>query len=135
MIHADYEAVKQDLLAEAAGIETAKRPGYTNESADVLANFKHVAADMGISAQQAWGVYFLKHISAIVTQARNPGAPQAEAIKGRYADAINYLKLGYALVVEEAKVDALNAQLAQLSERLDAKIDEMNKEFSALAMP
>jgi hypothetical protein len=95
-----YEIVASDLLALASNIETSKRPGYTVGSVDVLANFKRVAERAGISTEQAWLVYFLKHVDAITTIMSKPDLPVSEAPPGRFADAINYLKLGYAILQE-----------------------------------
>lgn len=49
---------------------------------------------------QAWAVYFMKHVAAIVSYAKDPNIPQAEALDGRFADAKNYLDLGYAIMRE-----------------------------------
>lgn len=95
-----YDQLCNELLAHAEGIAHSKRPGYTEANSDVLHNFKSVAKAMGITPMQAWGIYFLKHISAITSHAKDPNIPQAEAILGRFADAINYLQLGWALTVE-----------------------------------
>lgn len=96
----EYDNLVDDLLNAALQIEMAKRPAYTLNSADVLHNFKAVAARAGITSEQAWLVYFLKHVDAISSAAKDPSIPQAEDIGGRFADAINYLKLGYALIRE-----------------------------------
>lgn len=108
-----YEDHRDDLLEEATRIEGAKRPAYTLASSDVLHNFKHVAKRMGITPMQAWGVYFLKHVDAICAQAKNPNIPQAEELIGRYADAINYLKLGWALSQEESSFTVEKIEVGQ----------------------
>jgi hypothetical protein len=95
--YARYEAVCAELMAEADGIQTAKRPGYTAGNADVLHNFKSVAARVGITPGQVWCVYFLKHVDAIVSIMAKPDLPVSEAPIGRFSDCINYAKLGYAL--------------------------------------
>lgn len=97
---ADYDRVADDLMNIARGIETSKRPGYTVGSADVLDNFKRVAERVGITTEQAWAVYFLKHVDAITSIMTRPELPVAEAAEGRFSDAINYLRLGYALLQE-----------------------------------
>lgn len=96
----DYDRIAGDLLKLAREIETAKRPGYTIGSVDVLANFKRVAERAGITTEQAWAVYFLKHIDAIVSIMTKPDLPVSEEPPGRFADAINYLRLGYAILHE-----------------------------------
>lgn len=95
-----YDAIANELMTLARDIETSKRPGYTVGSVDVLANFKHVAERIGISTEQAWLVYFLKHIDAITAIMGKPDLPVSEAPPGRFADAINYLRLGYAILQE-----------------------------------
>jgi hypothetical protein len=97
---AEYDAVAEDLMTLARSIETAKRPGYTVGSVDVLANFKRVSERAGITVEQAWAVYFLKHIDAIVSIMTKPDLPVSEEPPGRFADAINYLKLGFAILRE-----------------------------------
>ena len=96
----EYDKVAGALLALAHDIEVSKRPGYTGGSIDVLANFKGVAAKAGITTEQAWAVYFLKHIDAILSIMTKPDLPVSEEPPGRFADAINYLKLGFAILRE-----------------------------------
>lgn len=96
----DYDRVCDELMTLAREIELSKRPGYTVGSVDVLANFKRVAERAGITVGQAWAVYFLKHIDAITTIMTRPDLPVSEEPPGRFADAINYLRLGYAVLKE-----------------------------------
>lgn len=100
MNFSDYDRITADLLSYAQGIQTSKRPGYTIGSEDVLKNFKRVGDRLGISSEVAWGVYFLKHVDAICSAMTRPDLPVSEELKGRFADAINYLLLGYGLWME-----------------------------------
>jgi len=102
----EYDECSERLLDKADDIASAKRPGYTIGHDDVLKNFKRVAERLNITPLQAWGVYALKHFDAITTYARDPAIPQAEAIEGRFCDAINYLLLGFALHVEQRGVSS-----------------------------
>jgi len=95
-----FTTVTAELHAEAARIATSKRPGYTGGADDVLANFKNVANRTGLTAEQAWCVYFLKHVDAIVSIMSKPDLPVSEAPIGRFSDALNYLDLGWALLAE-----------------------------------
>lgn len=114
----DYDRVAGELLALAREIETNKRPGYTVGSVDVLANFKRVADRAGITVGQAWAVYFLKHIDAITSIMTRPDLPVSEAPCGRFADAVNYLRLGWAILEERAAADrAVPAGSLRVSER------------------
>ena len=95
-----YEDSVCELLDLAQRIEQAKRPGYTQDSNNVLSNFKNAAEMNGITSMQAWGTYFYKHVAAILSYAKNPDIPQAEPFDSRFADAINYLKLGFHMIKE-----------------------------------
>lgn len=106
MTQAEYDDIASELMALARSIEDSKRPGYTVGSEDVLANFKRVAERSGITTEQAWAVYFLKHIDAIVSIMTKPDLPVSEAAPGRFADAVNYLRLGFGLWRERSAVAA-----------------------------
>lgn len=90
------------LLDLAHSIETAKRPEYTSNDRDVLRNFRQCGVEAGCSAEQAWIIYAKKHWDAIRTQMMNENQNASEPVEGRFADLINYLKLGYALYIERA---------------------------------
>ena len=99
-----YEDSVCELFDLADRIEQAKRPGYTQDSNDVLSNFKKAAEMNGITPMQAWGTYFYKHVAAILSYAKDPDIPQAEDLSGRFADAVNYLKLGYHMINKEQEI-------------------------------
>lgn len=105
-----YDESAHELLNLAQEIEEAKRPAYTQDSPDVLANFKKAAEMTGVTPMQAWGAYFYKHVAAILSYAKNPDIDQAEPLDSRFADAINYLKLGYHMVKEEQIEQEFNNQ-------------------------
>ncbi len=97
----EYKETREYILNKAQDIMDAKQPEYTNKSIDVLNNFKTTAESIGIKPMEVWAVFFNKHIQAILTHAGNPNMKQAEPIDSRYADAINYLFLGFSLLVDE----------------------------------
>jgi hypothetical protein len=115
---AEYDAVAGDLMALAQSIEDSKRPGYTVGAEDVLANFKRTADRAGVDVGQAWAVFFLKHIDAILSIMTRPDLPQAEEPPGRFADAINYLRLGYALLHERQCAESSSPVVAAASQVL-----------------
>ena len=96
----EYEKISSLLEQECKNIQEAKRPAYTIGNADVLHNFKSVAARVGVTPGQVLAVYFLKHADAVTAALCNPALPQAEPILGRFADLVNYAYLGFALVSE-----------------------------------
>ena len=100
MTSVEYEHLAEELTRTAASIASAKRPDYTQESSDVLANFKDAARDAGIRPLQAWLVHFQKQYSAVARYVKNPQGSPSETILSRFADLRNYLELGYALYAE-----------------------------------
>jgi hypothetical protein len=125
-----YDKVRGELLAEAESIQTAKRPGYTLGNADVLRNFKATAAEWGITPAQAWGVFFQKHLDAIKSIMTKPDLPVSEAPLGRFADAINYLQLGWGLLQErdgtlqQVPEKSLYEAMVELQAKLQAQRDK-----------
>lgn len=97
----DFNKLVKQLEAVADGIVAAKRPDYTQESDDVLQNFKDAAALAGITPLQAWMVHFQKQFSAIARYVKNPACKPSETIESRFADLRNYLHLGYGLVIDQ----------------------------------
>jgi hypothetical protein len=45
-----------------------------------------------------------KHYDAILSALARPELPQAEEIEGRFADLINYAKLGYTLLMAQKEL-------------------------------
>lgn len=101
MTQKEFIETKKYILEKALDIMNAKQPEYTNKSIDVLHNFKSTAESIGITPMEVWAVFFNKHIQAILSHAGDPYMHQAEPIDSRYADAINYLFLGFAMLVED----------------------------------
>ena len=106
----DIETSWNELLNLAHEIEIAKRPSYTQDSDDVLANFKKAAELSGCTPMQVWGAYFYKHVAAILSYAKDPDIPQAEPLDSRFADAINYLKLGFHMMKQHQIEQDFNQQ-------------------------
>jgi hypothetical protein len=97
----ELNSVKKYLLEKADEIMNKKQPEYTNQDLDVLNNFKTSAKLIGITPSEIWAAHFTKHVQSILSHAHNPGMQQAEPIETRYADALNYLFLGFSLIVEK----------------------------------
>jgi hypothetical protein len=76
---------------------------YTRGKGDLdrTDNFKMAGENTGVTALQAWGVYFYKHVSAIWRFMKD-GKVESEPIEGRIYDVINYAIL-LVLLVKEMK--------------------------------
>jgi len=98
----EFQETRNYILEKAQDIMDAKQPEYTNKSIDVLKNFKSTAKSIGIQPMEVWAVFFNKHIQAILSHSGDPNMHQAEPIDSRYADALNYLFLGFAMLVDDA---------------------------------
>jgi hypothetical protein len=103
MTQKEFIETRRYILDKAQDIMDAKQPEYTNKSIDVLNNFKTTAESIGIKPMEVWAVFFYKHIQAILSHSGDPNMHQAEPIDSRYADALNYLFLGFAMLVENNK--------------------------------
>ena len=103
MDHKEYNQIRNQLLEHCQKIMNAKQPEYTNNNLDVLYNFKSTANRLKLTPQEVWAVYLDKQVQSIMTHARNPNMLEAEPIESRYADAINYLFLGFALHIDHMK--------------------------------
>ena len=109
MTQKEFIETRKYILDKAQDIMDEKQPEYTNKSIDVLYNFISTAKSIGIEPMEVWAVFFNKHVQAILSHAGDPNMKQAEPIESRYADAINYLFLGFALLVEdENKKDVIS---------------------------
>jgi hypothetical protein len=93
-----YERCAEDLLMEARHIVEGKRPAYTNNSDDVLANFRRIAQMTNQTPGQVLAIYMLKHVYAVTTALTNTEVKDPEETIGRFADTINYLLLGWTML-------------------------------------
>lgn len=104
MIQSDFDIEINRVLTRCKAIREAKRPEYTGGAADVLLNFKEGATLIGSTPNVVWAVYFYKHaktVAGLMAQAFVSGVVKSsEPPIDRWADAINYLLLAWALFVE-----------------------------------
>lgn len=100
MTHKEFLQVKQELLEFADEVAAPKRVEYTGDSDDALNNFKRIANRLGMSPLQVWAVYFNKHVDSVNTFIKGNDAV-SEPMGSRFADMLNYLFLGIALIIEE----------------------------------
>lgn len=90
----DFTSAQKAILRS----KGASYSGATDAEADRLANFKRVAAAMGVQPIQCWLCYFLKHVDSVSTFART--GHESEGFYSRALDIANYALLGAALVQE-----------------------------------
>lgn len=94
----------EDEFTKILELTRSKGEEYSR-SDDQLANFKRNAADLGMTPEQVWSVYFNKHIDSIksyiaqLSKTKNPA--MSEPIESRVSDAILYLLLFKAMLNEK----------------------------------
>ncbi len=101
----EYKKLRKELIQLAENIMNSKQPEYTNNNVDILHNFKSSAKRIGIEPLQVWAVFLDKHIQAIYSHTKDSNLISAEPIESRYADALNYLVLGLALIIERNRIN------------------------------
>lgn len=102
-----FSKVVADILHASAGLLVSKGDEYASDT-DRLSNFKRGAEILGMRPLDVWAVYFNKHIDGINSYVKRTktehytdvDAKLSEPIEGRFEDAINYLLLGVALLLE-----------------------------------
>lgn len=99
----EFENLFETTVGTCRSLLVTKGAEYAG-SVDRLANFKRGSGDAGVSPLQVALIYWSKHVDSIKTYIRNDAAGVkqvlSEPIEGRFDDAINYLILMKALVVE-----------------------------------
>lgn len=95
----EFDKLQQSLFDDIKKIGAGKGREYAS-SDDRLANFKRLAPECGIRPELVAWVYFKKHLDSINTYLKYGKEHSEESIRGRFLDAINYLTLIYALIVE-----------------------------------
>lgn len=103
MLAKQFDKLVNETVETCKEIMVSKGGEYAHGE-DRLDNFKRNAAEMGLTPEDVWMVYFRKHLDAITTYVKDVRVgtvrPRSESIMGRYDDAINYLMLGKALIID-----------------------------------
>tara|TARA_R100000329_G_C7603719_1_gene214141 strand:- start:422 stop:835 length:414 start_codon:yes stop_codon:yes gene_type:complete len=89
----EFNQHRKEFLTEAMSLSDAKSVEYTISNEDRLYNFKHVAARVGITPEQALMVYVLKHVDAICNDAKTGVQVSDETVMSRAMDICNYMVL------------------------------------------
>ncbi len=100
----EREALAKELFAKCLEVMWKKGKDYGQED-DCLSNFKEAAKLLGRTKYEVWAVYFIKGLVAIINGIKkSPYGPQVESepLEQRIVDAINYLVILWALLMEDA---------------------------------
>ena len=101
MTQAEFNKLNKAIDKMANDIMGNKGPEYTLMHDDVLNNFKSTAKRLNTSALKVWATYFDKQVNSVFAHVNHANVKKAESIDSRFADIINYAKLGLALFKDE----------------------------------
>lgn len=90
----------QDQLVALQELTATKGEEYARSEDDQLANFKRQAAELGLDPEKVLAIFLNKHLDAIKSFIKT-GQVLSEPIHGRIDDAILYLILLKAMIVEK----------------------------------
>ncbi len=99
MKQSEFDHRLANFAGEMSSLLISKGNDYSVND-DRLSNFKEVAKLVSITPMQVWAVFFLKHVTAVMTQAQD-GEVKDEPIHMRFIDIANYAFLGDCIVQEE----------------------------------
>lgn len=99
MKHTEFKKLLQATFGRMVVLTDSKGVEYANDK-DQLANFKRLARTLGMTPEAVCYVYLQKHLDSIQHHIAHPGRKAAEPITGRIDDAMLYLALLKAIVVE-----------------------------------
>jgi len=106
MTHEELIEVFEKIQKDAVETLKIKNRAYASNG-DALANYKEASRFLGCSKYETWGNYFFKHVSSIFKAIRdNPESPvdMSEGLRSRIIDAITYLGMLEAMLVEDATI-------------------------------
>jgi hypothetical protein len=99
----EYQKRKNKLLKNARRTEERKNPAYSGDAKDVHKNFRVIADFLDVDPILVATVYFMKHVTSLMSYAKSDDIHQEEKIDGRFEDALNYLKIMYSLHKERTE--------------------------------
>lgn len=110
-----FEQLRKYITELREDIMGSKGDAYRN-SDDVLANFKRIAASLGLTATEVCLVYFDKHVDSLHTWTKTAALAKrldndidqssgGESIVGRIADVLNYAELLFGCMVYDFGID------------------------------
>ena len=94
------ELIQTEILPKVLKTRDAGQKEYAQDADNVFANFERIAMAIDVDRERVLMTYLLKHIDGISAYTKGHKS-QREDVTGRITDAIVYLMLLWAMVVEE----------------------------------
>lgn len=86
-----------EIFAECQKTRDVAQKEYAHKEENALANFEEAAAEVGITREQSWYMYAVKHWRGVAAWIKGFRS-QREDVRGRIKDLIVYLVLLWAMV-------------------------------------
>ncbi len=103
MTFKQFDDLTEEIFQKIRSLRDTKGKEYArNDNLDRLKNFTDIAQECNINPLKVWQVYFKKHTRAIDSFVTNHEV-LSESIESRFLDALTYLLLGYALIVDRTE--------------------------------
>jgi hypothetical protein len=103
---ASFDTLRDQLHTRADMVLAQKRAAYASEH-NVLANFKQLAQESGLSEIKVWEVLMRKALNAMIRTANGEDLGGEPAID-RFVDFVNYVTLGWALANQHTNLVSTN---------------------------
>lgn len=100
----DAERLMATVFAECGKLREAGQKEYAHDDANALANFERIAANVGVTREQALLTYLQKHMDGIGAYVKGHKS-QREDVRGRINDAIVYLVLLRCMVEDNGHIE------------------------------
>lgn len=121
MTQEEFNLITNKLFGDCNNVLTQGSKEYAGDE-DKLANFKDCAELIGISPEKVAFVYLYKHIAGVAKYVRNQ-EPQRDSIEGRVTDAINYLALLNAILLERPSIEGFGDRSSNKNDSLSREQD------------
>lgn len=102
MTHDEFTTIDAELMATCNAVLEQRGRAYASDQ-DRFANFREVAEQTGLTPLAVCHIYMLKGFSVINKLMRGETV-EGETVQERFADAINYLRIAYAMRAETATI-------------------------------
>ncbi|MCW0193380.1 MAG: hypothetical protein OJJ55_19020 [Rhodococcus sp.] len=103
MTHDDFNGFVSNFVNEAAAEVKRKNADYAGSSPSPFAAFDETAATLGLTREQVWAVFYMKHVRAVLRWVAD-GSLDSETIESRLLDLIAYPAILYAMINEEGDI-------------------------------
>ncbi len=105
MTHDSFSDEITEFLDRVEREVVKKNADYAGDSPNPFAAFDRAAAELGLSREQVWAVFYMKHVQAVLRYIKT-GKLDSESINSRLIDLAAYPAILAAMVAEGTSNDS-----------------------------